>query len=193
MSVLIFKNFIEKYECDQLNQWVELGVKNKYLDYGTNRGSGWEYKKRLTNRAYGNRFEYPEIVYRLFKKITDFLELQHLKKSSLGGGKNGVVVSYTLPGGDVYEHIDKMEFSHHVLRCNIITQAADDGAELFVGGKNIDVAVGDLHCYLASSLPHYVTEVKGNTPRILWMFGYQCPIKEFEFLLKKHTNYALCE
>lgn len=185
MSVLIFKNFVEKDECDELNQWVELGVKNKYLDCGISRNSGWEYKQRLTTRNYGDRFNYPSVVFNIFNRITNFLNLHHLEKSVVGGGKDGVVVTYTLPGGDAYKHTDPMEGDNHVLRCNVMTQAADDGAELFVGGRKIDVAVGDLHCYLPSYLPHYVTEVKGNTPRIMWMFGYQCSIKRFKLIRSK--------
>jgi hypothetical protein len=61
-----------------------------------------------------------------------------------------------------------------------MTQAADNGAELFVDGSKIDIKTGDLHCYLASDFEHYVTEVKGNTPRILWMFGAYVPTEHWE-------------
>jgi hypothetical protein len=30
--VLIFKNFLSNDECNQLNDWADLGVKNKWLD-----------------------------------------------------------------------------------------------------------------------------------------------------------------
>jgi hypothetical protein len=61
-----------------------------------------------------------------------------------------------------------------------MSQAADDGAELFVGGEKVDIKVGDLHCYLASDYEHYVTEVKGNTSRVLWMFGAYVPKEDWE-------------
>lgn len=186
MNVLVFKDFLKQNECCELNTWVEYAVKNKYLDCGISRGSGWEYKNRLTTRNYGDRFNYPKIVYNVFQRITEFLSIQHLHKSVVGGGKDGVVVSYTLPGGDVYLHKDPMEGTKHVLRCNVMTQSADDGAELFIGNKKIDIEVGDLHCYLPSYLTHYVTEVKGNTPRIMWMFGYQSSIQEFENIRSNH-------
>ena len=185
MTVIINKNFLTQDECAQLNEWVDLGVQEKWLDKGVSRGSVWEYEKRLTTRNYGNRFEYPKIVFDAFSKITDFYQLKQLKKSVIGAGRDGVVVSCTLPGGDVYEHKDPMEGKLDVLRCNIMTRKADSGGELFVGGKKIDIEVGDLHCYLASSVPHYVTEVEGETSRVLWMFGYQASKKDFAKMAEK--------
>jgi len=180
MDNIIYKRqFLGNDLCKELNAWVNEGVKNKWLDVGTSRGVEWSYKNRLTTRNYGQRFDYPDVVYKVFNKITNALNLHDVPKSIIGGGKNGVVVSCTFPDGDVYPHQDPMEGEFHVLRCNVMTQAADDGAELFIGGKKIDIGVGDLHCYLPSNVEHYVTKVQGNTPRIMWMFGYQMSIEQF--------------
>jgi hypothetical protein len=183
-DVIFKKNFLDESICKNLNAWVNKAVENKWLDVGMSRGSGWSYKDRLTTRNYGQRFDYSNLVYEVFEKITDTLNLQGVPKSVIGGGKNGVVVSCTFPNGDVYPHKDPMEGEFHVLRCNVMTQAADDGAELFIGGKKINIDVGDLHCYLPSNVEHYVTKVQGNTPRIMWMFGYQFSIKQFTTLQK---------
>lgn len=188
MNVLVKKHFITAEKCAQLNAWVDEGVENKWLDKGINRGSGWEYAKRLTTRNYGDRFEYPDIAYEVFQKITDDLDLYGFRKSVVGGGRDGVVVSCTFPGGDVYKHTDPLENNMQVLRCNIMTRAAEVGGELFVDDQKIDVGVGDLHCYLASNIPHYVTEVQGNTPRVLWMFGYQFSFQDFDKLKIKQLE-----
>lgn len=180
MSVLIFKNFLDIDTCNQLNDWVDLGVKNKWLDRGVDKGSSWTYTKRFTTRNYGNRFNYPTIVYSVFNKITNKLEITDLKKSVVGGGKNGVVVSYTTNGGDTYEHIDPKEGFLEVLRCNVLTKKPIEGGILFIDGKQIELNVGDLHCYLPSTVKHYVTKTLGDTPRILWMFGYQCARERFK-------------
>jgi hypothetical protein len=180
--VLVFKNFLSNDECNKLNQWVDLGVQNKWLDKGVNRGSDWVYESRLTTRPYAKRFDYSVDVYDVQDKISKFLDIMDLPKSVIGGGKNGIVVSCTFDGGDVYEHIDPKEGNLEVLRCNVLTRAADDGGKLYVGGNEIVVNTGDLHCYLPSTVKHYVTEVKGQTSRVLWMFGYQCSIKRFNEL-----------
>ena len=187
-DVIFHRDFLSRQECDALNDWVSLGVENKWLDAGISRGSNWEYKSRLTTRNYGDRFEYPAIVYVISDRITELLGISHLKRSIVGGGKDGVVVSYTLPSGDVYAHTDPMEGDLHVLRCNVMTQAADAGAELIIGGKKVEVGVGDLHCYLPSDVEHYVTTAEGDTPRIMWMFGYQISKKEFLVLKERFED-----
>lgn len=180
MADIIYKRqFLDPATCGALNAWVNDGVNKKWLDVGMSRGSGWAYKDRLTTRNYGSRFEYPALVHQVFDRITASLGLHDTPKSVVGGGRDGVVVSYTLPGGDVYKHQDPMEGDFHVLRCNIMTQAADAGAELFIGGEKIKLGVGDLHCYLPSDVEHYVTPAEGNTPRIMWMFGYQISKENF--------------
>ncbi len=69
-----------------------------------------------------------------------------------------------------------------------MTQSPDDGGILYVDGNQIDINVGDLHCYYPSEHPHFVTEVKGKTPRILWMFGAHRPHEDF---LNQQKNYLL--
>jgi len=151
-EIIYQRQFLDHAVCEALNAWVDEGVKEKWLDVGMSRGSGWAYKDRLTTRNYGNRFEYPPAVYQVFDKITDLLGLHDVPKSVVGGGRDGVVVSYTLPDGDVYSHKDPMEGEFHVLRCNVMTRVADSGADLFIDGKKIDIGVGDLHCYLPSDV-----------------------------------------
>lgn len=191
-DIVFHRGFLSGQECEALNDWVRLGVENRWLDCGTDKDViGLTYSKRLTTRPYGGRFEYPELVYSIFDQITKLLELEPFSKSTNGGGRNGVVVSYTLPGGDVYSHTDPMEGDLHVLRCNVMTQAADAGAELFIGGEKIDVGVGDLHCYLPSAVEHHVTTAEGNTPRIMWMFGYQISKADFLKLKAKQWQTTL--
>lgn len=183
MSILVFKNFLSEAECTTLNEWVDLGVQNKWLDNGLKMPEGkWTETKRLTSRPYGDRFDYSPEVYAVQDKITSFLKLEDLATSVVGGGKNGIVVSYTLQGGDVHKHKDPKEGALEVLRCNIVSKDTESGGELYVGDDKIDIGVGDLHCYLASTVEHYVTEVQGQTPRILWMFGYQCDVNRFNTL-----------
>jgi len=179
MTVVVIKRFASPELCAQLNDWVDLGVENRWLDQGISSGSGWSYAKRFTTRNYGDRFEYPTPVHDTFKQITETLKLQDLPKSVAGAGRDGVVVSCTFPGGDVYLHQDPKEPNGEVLRCNIMTRSADAGGKLYVGDAHIDIEVGDLHCYLASAIPHCVTTVEGDTSRVLWMFGYQATLERF--------------
>jgi hypothetical protein len=180
MNVAIFPNFLEANICWQMNEWIKIAVKNKWLDVGLDPSvESWGYKKRLTSRKYYGRFEYPKIVYDVSDRITNFLGLQNYPKS-INGGRGGIVVSCTKSGGDVYLHKDPMENNLHVLRCNIMTSSASSGGELYIGGKKINIKTGDLHCYLPSDVEHYVTENTGERARIMWMFGYQMSKEDFQ-------------
>ena len=171
--IFIKQKFLSQPEIDGLNAFADDGVERKFLGPGLDRGS-FNYSKRYTSRFYGDTFDYSPIVYVIYSKITDLLSLHHLNRSARGGGKNGVVVSCTFDGGDVYEHMDpKEDHGFDVLRCNIMTRKPVEGGVLFVGGKQIELEEGDLHCYLASDVKHYVTTVSGPRSRVLWMFGYQ--------------------
>ncbi len=177
MRFEVIKNFATQEEIIALNKWVELGVKNKWLDIGYCREKSKV--NRLTSRMYGDRFEYPQIVIDLSNRIRKFIGIDAYPLIE-GHGKNGVVVSYTMNGGDVYKHKDPKRYDGMAtLRCNILTQKAESGCQLYIDDIPVNFNVGDLHCYLASEHEHWATPVEGNTPRIMWMFGCHLPAEDW--------------
>jgi len=179
-KVTIIPNFITPDECDILNRWTKKAVDLKWLDFGITNNQV-VYQSRLTTRMYGHRFDkYPDLAYTIRDQIRAALNIFDLPISTNGGGREGIVVSSTLPGGDVYQHVDGKEGDLELLRCNIISQAAESGAELTVADKFYDVQCGDLHCYLASKHLHKVSMVSGSRPRTLWMFGFQINESDWE-------------
>ena len=135
---------------------------------------------RVTSRLYADRYEYPEIVRTLSARIRKFCGISEHGLIE-GHGRDGVVVSCTFSGGDVYAHQDpRGDDGLATLRCNILTRAADSGGVLHIEGKPKPLDVGDLHCYLASEHEHYVSEVEGDTSRVLWMFGAHVPKEDWD-------------
>jgi hypothetical protein len=178
--VTIIPNFITEEECDVLNQWVKKAIDLKWLDFGITTNQV-VYQGRLTTRMYGHRFNrYPDLTYIIRDRIRAALDISDLPFSTDGGGKHGIVVSNTLPDNDVYQHIDGKEGDLDLLRCNIISQSAESGAELTVADKFYDVKCGDLHCYLPSKYPHKVSKVGGTRSRVLWMFGFKIKESDWE-------------
>lgn len=176
--IKIFRNFITLDECKKLSDIALRGVEEGWVGPGLSRGR-FGYNKRFTSRMHMGNKKYPELVIDISNRICKFMGIQHYPLI-LGHGSEGVVVSVTYPGGDVYSHRDpRSEKGYATYRCNIMTQAADEGAELYVDDELVDINVGDLHCYYASEQTHYVTEVKGQTPRILWMFGAHRTYQDF--------------
>jgi hypothetical protein len=175
------KNFLLKEECLLLNQWVDEGIEKKWLDVGFNNYTKVvDTTKRVTNRLYADRFKYSQTALDISNRIRKFCGIDSYGLIE-GHGRDGVVVSCTFPGGDVYEHQDpKSESGLSALRCNVMTRDSDAGGKLYVGGEHIDIEVGELHCYLASDFKHSVTEVEGETSRVLWMFGAYVPKEDWE-------------
>lgn len=174
MRIEIVPNFLTQEEVIQLNNWAKLGVQKKWLG-ACPPVNGNPIYSRFTTRGFGHRFKYPQFVRDLSEKIRKFVGVDSYPIIE-GHGRDGVVVSYTLPGGSVHAHRDPRGATGlATLRCNVLTQKADDGAELYVDGTKIDINVGDLHCYLVSEHEHVVKQVLGSTPRIMWMFGAHVP------------------
>lgn len=174
MQVKIYKNFLSKEDCEALNNIANQGVKDGWISNGVNYQDN-EYTKRFTSRMHMKNVEYPQIICDISKRVREFVSINAFPIVA-NHGKDGVVVSYTMQGGDVYPHKDPRSSDElPTYRCNILTQANEDGCDLYVGGKKIDIEVGDLHCYMVSEIEHYVTEAKGTTPRIMWMFGAHIP------------------
>lgn len=170
-----------------LNAWADKGVEKKWLDTG--KSSGAVYPLRVTSRLYGDRFEYPGFVHVLSQRIREFCGVDTYPLIE-GHGKDGVVVSCTMPGGDVYPHKDpKSKDGIATLRCNVMTRAADSGCVLHIDKQPIDIEVGELHCYLVSEHEHFATAVEGTTSRIMWMFGAHVPANDWnsnKIKLKDH-------
>ena len=176
--VQIFKNFLTEEECKILTEIAITGVQEKWIGPGLSRGK-FNYQKRYTSRMHMYGKKYPSYVIGISNKIREFMNIDQYPLI-INHGSEGVVVSVTFNGGDVYEHCDpRSDKGWTTFRCNVMTQAPEDGGKLYIEDELIDLKVGDLHCYYASEQKHYVTEVEGNTPRVLWMFGAHRPLKDY--------------
>ena len=176
-KVFVVGNFLTPQECQQLNDWTDLAVQNKWADDGSDASfQNQENTLRKTTRGYESRFEFPDFVRMVSDKITERFGLQALNKSADGKGL-GVVCTSTLTGGFIPEHTDPLESngSVHLLRCNILTRKSESGGELFLSGSPIPMNVGDLVCYSPSFIRHSVSAVSGTQSRVMWLFGYQIP------------------
>lgn len=182
--VKIFRNFLSEEECKELSKIALKGVEEGWVGPGANSPGEYYYQKRMTSRPYMSDAKYPEFAIKMSNKIRSFMGLQDypliLGYKNFKHGSDGIVVSVTYPGGNVTEHRDLRSDNGWVTyRCNVMTQSADSGGILYVDGNPIDINVGDLHCYYPSEQVHSVTDVEGNTARILWMFGAHRPPKDY--------------
>lgn len=177
MRIEVIKGFLPDSECRLLAEWAKLGVKSGWVSTGFSRGARTD--ERLTTRVYGDKFTTPPEILAISERVRAFCGVSEYPLID-GHGRDGIVVSYTKPGGDVYKHRDpKAEDGTPTLRCNIMVQSHESGGTLFVDGPQVDVGVGDLHCYLVSEHEHWVTPTAGTTPRIMYMFGAHVPAEDW--------------
>lgn len=173
MRIERVKNFLSLEECFLLNEWVGNAIKNEWMGIGgpTN---------RYTTRMFGYRFQYPKNILNISNKIRLFCGID-CYETIKHQGRDGITVSSIFKNGDVLLHKDpKAQNNLSVLRCNVLTQKAEYGGDLYINGKYIDIEIGELHCYLVSEIPHEVTKVFGDTHRIMWMFGAEVPAEDWE-------------
>lgn len=177
MRVEVIKGFLSAEDCKLLSDWCNLGVERGWVSSGITAGAMT--KMRLTSRLYADKFVNPPEILAIAKRVREFCGVDGYPIID-GHGRDGIVVSYTRPGGDVYPHVDpRADDGTPTLRCNIMTQGGDSGGQLYIDGEAFDVGVGDLHCYLVSEHKHWVESVAGNTPRIMWMFGAHVPADDW--------------
>ncbi len=183
IKVAVARNYLDKDSCEQLNQWVLEAVAQGKMGRGITTAEGTHYlsynrvftDRRYTSRMYSENYEYPQLVKDIFTRIKTELNLKNAPVSS-NGGRDGVVVSCTYPGGDVYLHKDPKEgASISLLRVNILSKAAQEGGTIHVEDAVFNLQQGDMMAYLVDEYEHYVEPVESGGPRIMWMFGLLIP------------------
>ena len=177
--VRIIKNYLPESQCAELNRWVRTAIASNWLGKGITTTGDYKdiYRQpaelRYTSRMYAHQFEYPQLVRDLHAQIENEFDLTDWHLPVHEHGRDGVVVSATQPGGDVYLHRDGTLPDKQVLRCNILTQATA-GGRIWVADQSYELQQGDMMQYLVSRHEHRVEPVQGNPGdlRIMWMFGW---------------------
>jgi hypothetical protein len=174
MRIETRKNFLTPEECAQLSALTDYGVANNLMTLGGNT------TVRYTSRLYPDLYQYPQWVLDIATRVRAFCGVTNYPVIG-DQGRNGIVTNYTPPTGDVFAHVDaRSSTGMAALRCNIVTRQADAGGVLYIGGQEVPLEVGELHCYLVSEYEHYVTPVEGSTTRVNWIFGAYVPAEAWE-------------
>lgn len=183
IKVAVVRNYLDKKSCEQLNQWVLEAIAQGKIGYGITTPEGVHYSKpdrvtaeyRYTSRMYSENYEYPQLVKDIFTRIKTELGLTKATVSG-NGGRDGVVVTCAYRNNDIFLHKDPKEgVAVSLLRVNILSNQAQNGGAVYVENSKFSLQQGDMMAYLVDEYEHYVEPVKGDDPRIMWMFGLLIP------------------
>jgi hypothetical protein len=173
VKIKIYKNFLNKEECQQLTDFALKLVENKTLAVNSCAG-------RYSGR-YIRTIKLPELAKQLNKKVREVAKISQYPVA-VDRGVEGVNIVVTVEEGRLPRHLDARSGDRATYRCNVITQKSDIGGELVIEGEKVNLEEGDLHCYLTSEVVHEVTPSAGK-PRVLWMFGAWIPLNETQNFL----------
>jgi hypothetical protein len=184
--VNVVRNYLDNDKCELLNAWTRGNILKGNIDYALAKLNDGN-KRYTSSLRYSTRqskdYEYPQLARDIHKQIeTDFNLAKWVEPKHMHG-KDGVVVSATMPDGDVFEHIDGVDGQEpkHTLRCNILTSETKGGL-IWVNGESYQLKKGDMMQYLTSKYKHSVDKVIGQDGdlRIMWMFGWYVDGDEWE-------------
>tara|TARA_B100001094_G_scaffold327296_1_gene385165 strand:+ start:38153 stop:38740 length:588 start_codon:yes stop_codon:yes gene_type:complete len=173
-KVFILRNFLFEDDVKELNQWT---LRNNHLHYFKDAcmdpdNHGTRFTTRRCNEEIAGDIDYPKSAYVIQKRIINYFHLEGYK--SPPSYSHGIVTGIGYDGGRIENHIDPTYYPDtKTVHFNAITQQAEEGGHTIIDGveyKNVNPT--DLLIYQVSELHHEVTSTKGNTPRILWVFGF---------------------
>jgi len=185
MRIERIPDFISEEERGTLLQWMkEQQEPGGYLVNGMERvdGKQFDVSFRQTTRRYKGDVEYPKLAHDISQRIKDSFSFTPKSVMEAVGGGPGMICVVTHPGGDTYKHIDPVihPMGRHGIRFNIVLQNSEAGGILTVGDKMFLPKERELHCYAATKHPHSVSTVTGESSRYIWIFGFSCPIEDWE-------------
>lgn len=175
MRATLVKNFITQEEAIALNMFVLNSVAKNEFSYGTASFNG---SKHLVSR-FNKELEFPKLAMQIKDRIQQRLKLEDKDTHTLWN-KSGIIVSCSFNGSEVVPHKDVKQYDKSLLRCNVLSSAAEKGGVLTVEGKEFELDALSMYLCLVSEYTHSVSKIEGETPRILWQFGFNVDQKDWE-------------
>jgi hypothetical protein len=183
VCVKVIPNFITKNEALVLNAFVLESVANKQFSngmasYGLNKDG-----VHVVSR-FNKNLEFPETAFLIKKRIQNLLVLDD-KDTNTNWNISGIVVNCSFNEAQVVPHKDARPNNKSLLRCNVLSSAAEKGGVLTVEEKEFKLNVLSMYLCLVSEYTHSVSKIEGNSPRILWQFGFNVDQKDWEDKVSK--------
>lgn len=170
---------ISKQELKVLSDFAKTNYASHTFKDANMRGN------RVTTRYTDERLiRYPQEAYNIRERIQQAL----VSSEPISKFPHGIVVSYAKIGDSCYSHKDPVwvedKFTVH---CNLLVSPAESGGDLYIEKEYCAMPVGTVICYPVSEVEHETTQIKGVSPRIVWIFGFTMKPEDF-YLIKDKYN-----
>ena len=170
----VLRNFLFENDVKSLNQWTFDNRQQKFFeDAGMDPDNpGTRFTTRFPNESVAPSIDYPDAAYFTKQRIIDYFQLNGYNNPP--SYSHGIITGIGYSGGRISRHIDPAYYPDtKTVHFNAITQQADEGGHTIIDGVEYsDIQPTDLLIYQVSEVYHEVTSTRGNTPRILWVFGF---------------------
>lgn len=180
MLVKIIPNFIMQEEAAILNDYTFNSINENKFECGRTSFNG---NKHLVSR-FNKNLVFPEVAMQIKNRVQKLLRLENNDTNTLWN-KSGIVVNCSFNGAKVIPHKDVRQGNKSLLRCNILSSAADKGGVLTVENEEFKLDALSMYLCLVSEYTHSVSTIEGNSPRILWQFGFNVDQKDWEDKVSK--------
>jgi hypothetical protein len=159
-----------------------------------------ESQTRFTTRhSYGRckeyqdyKVQYPKEVYDIQKRLLEYLKIKENTIAPWPSFTDGICTTIAFPPGSCCKHTDPIYFENtYTLHCNFVTQNPESGGTTYVESIPYQFEKNDMIMYITSHLEHEVTEISGDIPRILWVYGFGITLPEMNHIFNiKSFSYS---
>ncbi len=172
-EVFVIKDFVNK-ELDALNTWA-LDNYTKPFFKDSNMGiPGTGFTTRY-NSEKDEIIKFPKEAYEIKEKIVKALDIKSYK-NPFRLQNNEIVCNIAFNDAEIRKHKDPIWYPEtYTFHCNILSSKSEQGGNTYINDELFSVNAGDLLCYDVSNKEHVVDKVIGDSPRILWIFGFCLP------------------
>jgi len=173
MNQMVYvENIISEDERKILYDWI---IENKDGDmYVWSKHPG---TIRRTTR-FTDRVVYPDIAYKIKDRIQTEFNLKSVKEPPY---PSGMVATYGYPGDWCELHQDPSWYEDCITyHCIVLLSDIEHGGLSIIADQEVQLQPRDCILYPVSEIPHGSTKLNGNTPRLLWIFGYCVPLTEID-------------
>lgn len=192
--IKIFHDFISEEESRVLSKWtLDNYQESFFIDPKMNNDS--RQTRFSTRHAYlrdnqykNHKVKYPKESFDIQKRIFEKFNLSYKNTIPFPSFTDGIITTICFSPGSCSSHKDPIYFPNtYTIHCNFCTQIPESGGITIIEGKKYHFNNRDMIVYATSHLEHEVTESYGDTPRVLWVFGFSLNYQQISniFDLKK--------